>query len=452
MEKDFFSLGIHQDMEDTLKKLGITEPTPIQQEAIPLILKGSDVIGNAQTGTGKTLAFVLPIMENLRVEDEKVGALIVTPTRELAIQITKEIQKLLQAKPLKVLSAYGGQDVEKQLSKLKGKVHIVVGTPGRILDHLRRKSFHLGGLKTLVIDEADQMLEMGFLPDIEEILKQSAKSRQTLCFTATLPREIQKLAGRYMKYPRTVRIETKTVTVDTIKQLLIETTDRYKQEALIKMMEETNPFLGIIFCRTKRRVSILKEALQTRGFNCDELHGDLTQAKRERVMKSFREAKLQYLIATDIAARGLDINGVTHVYNYDIPEDADSYIHRIGRTGRAGSDGMAITFYASKDEKELFSIEKAIGFRIPKRRILSAKFLERERLDMEQAKTQPDKKKEYKKDSKDKKFGDKKFGDKKFGNKKFGDKKFSGKKFGDKKENKEETEPKFGRNKKRGRF
>ncbi|MDM5188738.1 DEAD/DEAH box helicase [Bacillus sp. DX4.1] len=360
--KDFLELGISETFNDTLRENGIAEATPIQEKAIPVVLSGKDIIGQAKTGTGKTLAFVLPILEKIDPDSSDVQALIVAPTRELALQITSEIEKMLVHKEdINVLAVYGGQDVAQQMRKLKGNTHIVVATPGRLLDHLRRETIELSNVSMLVLDEADQMLHFGFLYDIEEILEATPESRQTMLFSATMPKEIKKLAKRYMQGPEVIQIQSAEVTVNNIEQRVVETTDRAKQDALRQLMEQNQPFLAIIFCRTKRRASTLYAALKGYGYNCDELHGDLSQGKRERVMKSFRDAKIQYLIATDVAARGLDVEGVTHVFNYDIPEDVESYIHRIGRTGRAGGTGLAITFVAPKDEMYLKDIEKGIG-------------------------------------------------------------------------------------------
>ncbi|WP_110928244.1 DEAD/DEAH box helicase [Bacillus massiliglaciei] len=376
--KTFKSLGISREIGEILEKNGINEPTPIQEKAIPEVLQGYDVIAKAQTGTGKTLAFLLPILEKLEPEAEQIQGLIVTPTRELAIQITSEVQKFTDDIPhLQVLAVYGGQDVEQQLRKLKHNISIVVATPGRLLDHLRRESIDLSGVKTLVLDEADQMLHIGFLPEVEDIISSLPKERQMLLFSATMPAQVQSLAKRFMHEPKTVEIKTKQVTVKQIRQLVVETTDRAKQDSLIKIMREEQPFLAIIFCRTKRRVSKLNDALKSAGFLSEELHGDVTQAKRERVMKSFREAKIQYLVATDVAARGLDIEGVTHVFNYDVPEDAESYIHRIGRTGRAGEHGLAVTFIAAKDIRQLEQIEAEISMKIERRQIEGMKMIQR---------------------------------------------------------------------------
>lgn len=344
---------------------GIQKPTPVQEAAIPLVLQGRDVIGQAQTGTGKTLAFVLPMLDRINVQSDKLQGLIVTPTRELALQITNEVKKLVGPEEgIRVLPVYGGQDVEAQLLKLKGNIHLIIATPGRLLDHLRRETVSLFSVQMLVLDEADQMLHMGFLGEVEEILRNTSSQRQTLLFSATMPATIRELASRILRKPEEVTVKAKQVTVKDISQLVIETTDRAKQSALVETIKDTRPYLGMIFCRTKRRASTLNEALQQMGFESDELHGDLSQAKREQVMKRFREAKLQLLVATDVAARGLDVDGVTHVYNYDIPHDVESYIHRIGRTGRAGGSGMAITFVAPKDRPELAKIESGIDMKI----------------------------------------------------------------------------------------
>jgi ATP-dependent RNA helicase DeaD len=369
MKKDFLSLGVNQELVNILNRNGITEPTPVQEKSIPELISGRDVIGQAQTGTGKTLAFLLPIMQKINFNDHFVQALIITPTRELALQITAEVKKLILGTEIKVLAAYGGQDVERQVRKLKGSIHIVIGTPGRLLDHLRRRSIDLTRIKMLVLDEADQMLDMGFSKDVGMIIKQTSKDHQTMLFSATMSKGIKVLASQYLKEPAQVHIQSRNVTLDEIKQLLVQTTDRVKQDALVKIIEEENPFMAIIFCRTKRRASVLNQSLQERGYNTDEIHGDITQAKREKVMKSFRNAQIQFLIATDVAARGLDIEGITHIFNYDIPEDAESYIHRIGRTGRAGQTGKAVTFATPKDQDTLALIEKGIQIRIERRRI-----------------------------------------------------------------------------------
>ncbi|WP_313799348.1 DEAD/DEAH box helicase [Cytobacillus sp.] len=364
---DFLTLGISASVSKALQKGKIVKPTPIQEKAIPSILNGSDLIAQSQTGTGKTLAFVLPILEKVNRDTEFIQALIVTPTRELAIQITDEIEKLVtHMNGINVLAVYGGQDVDKQLKKLKKNIQIVVGTPGRLLDHIRRETIQLNQASFLILDEADQMLHIGFLDEVEEIINQMPNSRQTLLFSATIPDEIKRLARRHMKEPEYLQIEKTQGPAVNVKQVAVHTIDRAKQNTLIHFIETHRPYLAVIFCRTKRRVSKLYEVLKSKGFACDELHGDLSQAKREQVMKRFREAEFQLLIATDVAARGLDIDGVTHVFNYDIPQDAESYVHRIGRTGRAGMKGLAITFYSSADRPALDLIEKELRISIQK--------------------------------------------------------------------------------------
>lgn len=366
MKLDFSSLGIREEILKPLKDEGILAPTPVQERTIPAALGGKDIIAQAQTGTGKTFAFVLPIVEKINPEQNNVQALILAPTRELALQITTEAKKVAKSRNVNVIAIYGGQDVEKQIHKLKGGMHIVVATPGRLLDHLRRGTVNLNDVSIFVLDEADQMLTMGFLEEVEYIIKKTPPRRQMMLYSATIPKGIRALTNKYMKSPVEIRIESDRVTLDEIKQIVVETTDRHKQEALVQAIKKYNPFLSIAFCRTKRRAKALNEALIEKGFLSDELHGDMTQAKREKVMKAFRDAKLQILVATDVAARGIDVEGITHVFNYDIPTDVESYIHRIGRTGRAGEEGMAITFAAPKDRDFLSMIEKGTNQRIEK--------------------------------------------------------------------------------------
>lgn len=356
----FKELGISKELVEVLNKNGIRQATPIQEQSIGQIINGHDVVAQAQTGTGKTFAFLLPMMEKIDLEKAHTQGLIITPTRELALQITNEAKKLVEGKDISILAAYGGQDVEAQIRKLKNGVNLVIATPGRLLDHIRRKTIDLGRLDFLVLDEADEMLRMGFLQDIESIIIDTPKTRQTMMFSATIPNEVRTLSKRFMKNPLQIEIEGKNVTLDEIEQIVIETSDRRKLDVLCGLIDEYRPYLAIVFCRTKRRVSDLNSELLARGYNSDELHGDLSQAKRERVVKSFRTAKLQILVATDIVARGIDVEGVTHVINYDIPETVDSYIHRIGRTGRIGNLGMAITLSTDDDKDDLALIKRKI--------------------------------------------------------------------------------------------
>ncbi|MCJ8012841.1 DEAD/DEAH box helicase [Paenibacillus sp. KQZ6P-2] len=367
---NFLELGMQEQWVKTLKENGITVPTPVQAETIPLLLADRDVIARARTGTGKTLAFLLPIMQKLDPSRPFPQALIIAPTRELALQITEEARKLALGTEIRTLAVYGGQDVDKQLRKLEGGRHLIIGTPGRLNDHLRRGTLELGGVKTLVLDEADQMLHMGFLDEVETVIQALPYKRQTLLFSATMPAEVKQLASYYTRdaVDVTIKVENSPVPLKHIRQLVVEVTDRTKQQALVSMIETYQPYLAIVFCRTKRRASTLNSALLEMGYASDELHGDLSQAKREQVMKRFREAKLQILVATDVAARGLDVEGVTHVFNYDIPHEVDSYIHRIGRTGRAGEKGMAITLASPKDKGELQRIEQGIQYTIERGR------------------------------------------------------------------------------------
>ena len=348
---NFKNLGISHDIDNVLKKSGIQNPTPIQQDSIIHILNNKDVIAEAQTGTGKTLAFLLPIFENISLNSQGIQALIISPTRELAIQITEEANKLSTAKDIGVLSMYGGKDIGSQMKKLKGNIKLIIATPGRLLDHLKRKTVKLNTLKTIVLDEADQMLLMGFRNEIDLIMKETPKKKQTLCFSATMDSAVKKLAYRYMNDPIIVSVKKEEITLANINQEVVETIDREKREALCKVLDEDNPFMAIIFCRTKRRADELEVVMHRRGYNCKVIHSDIQQSKRERIMKSFRNADIQYLIATDVASRGLDIGGVDHIYNYDIPENVETYIHRIGRTGRAGEKGYTCLFV---DPQECF--------------------------------------------------------------------------------------------------
>jgi ATP-dependent RNA helicase DeaD len=394
----FESLGISESIVNKLKSFGVSTPTPIQEKAIPYVMDGKDVIAQAQTGTGKTFAFILPILEKIDPLASHVQALIVTPTRELALQITDEFQKLTNdIDGVDVLAVYGGQDVDKQLKKLKKNVQIVVGTPGRLLDHIRRGTVDLSEASFLVLDEADQMLHIGFLNEVEDIIRETPKSRQTMLFSATMPEEIRTLANKHMRKPEYIQVEKTQGPAENVELIAIHTIDRAKQATLIELIETHRPYLAVIFCRTKRRVSKLYEVLRSHKFLCDELHGDLSQAKREQVMKRFRDGETQLLIATDVAARGLDVEGVTHVFNYDIPQDSESFVHRIGRTGRAGTKGMAITFYSSDDRPTLDMIEKELNINIQKQNIGNAGSDQKNKLEPSKQKNNQGKKDEKQK-------------------------------------------------------
>lgn len=374
--KSFEAFGFRPEVLQGIKDLFYKEPTPIQAEAIPLILEGKDVIGQAQTGTGKTAAFVLPILEKLQMEKRDIQALILTPTRELSIQIAQEIEKLGKHLGVNALSLHGGTDIERQMNKLEKTVHIVVGTPGRILDHLKRETLHFGRISTLVLDEADKMLEMGFWDEVEQILSSTSKNKQVLLFSATMPDQVKKLAQLFMKQPPHIRIETKQKTVEQIEQIYYQVNQSEKLDALLDVMEETKPYLAIVFANTQERVKLLTERLQKEGYDAEALYGDLSQKKRENLMKDFRNIKFQILVATDIAARGLDVEGVTHVYNYDLPSDTESYIHRVGRTGRAGQTGMAISFVSPRQKGTLTRIEKATKAKIEQKLLTPGRHLD----------------------------------------------------------------------------
>jgi ATP-dependent RNA helicase DeaD len=366
MINDFTLLGINSNIVELLGKNGIKEPTPIQEQVIPEVFKGKDIIAQSQTGTGKTLAFVLPMIQRINVESSDIQGLIVTPTRELAIQITSELKKFGNPLGINTLAAYGGQDVERQIRKISGKAHIVVGTPGRLIDHLRRRTVNFKNVTILVLDEADVMLQMGFMMELEQVISDTPSKRQTLLFSATMPKGIRSISNQYMKNISEIRVKGRTVTLDEIEQFVVETNETAKEQVLMDLLNKYNPFLAIIFCKTKRRAELLNTQLVMKGYKSDELHGDISQSKREKVMKSFRDAKLQFLVATDIAARGLDVEGVSHIFSYDVPEDAESYIHRIGRTGRAGDTGIAITLCTPGDKYYLDIIEKGINKKIKK--------------------------------------------------------------------------------------
>ncbi|NEU29304.1 DEAD/DEAH box helicase [bacterium LRH843] len=364
MTMHFSDFQISDPIKQAIKEMGFEEPSPIQEKAIPVILEGGDVIGQAQTGTGKTAAFGIPVVDKV-TSDLYVQALILTPTRELAIQVSGELQKLSSHKNIRTLPIYGGQLIGHQIRALKQGVQVVIGTPGRILDHLRRQTLKLDRVHTIVLDEADEMLDMGFVDDIEAILRQIKAERQTLLFSATMPPAIKKLSRKYMTAPQTVTINKGEVTAPLIDQVYYKVLERNKLDALCRIIDSEDVGLGILFSRTKKGVAELTEALQARGYLADGLHGDLTQSQRDAVMKKFRDSSIEFLIATDVAARGIDVENVTHVINYDIPQDPESYVHRIGRTGRAGRKGLALTLVTPREMKHLRSIEQEIKMAIP---------------------------------------------------------------------------------------
>ncbi|WP_461225593.1 DEAD/DEAH box helicase [Lacticaseibacillus suihuaensis] len=353
----FNELGLAPELLSTIERAGFEEATPIQAETIPLMLQGKDVIGQAQTGTGKTAAFGLPILQEIDTTDRNVQALVISPTRELAVQTQEELYKLGADKHVKVQAVYGGADIRRQIRGLADHPQIVVGTPGRLLDHLNRHTLKLGNLRTLVLDEADEMLDMGFIEDIESIVKTAPETRQTLLFSATMPAPIMRLTDTFMHEPVTVKIKSKELTADTVEQYYVRAKDFEKFDIMTRLFDVQAPELTLIFGRTKRRVDELTRGLKARGYRAEGIHGDLTQQKRMSVLKQFKGGELDFLVATDVAARGLDISGVTHVYNYDVPQDPDSYVHRIGRTGRAGKSGMSVTFVTPNEVGYLRTIE-----------------------------------------------------------------------------------------------
>ncbi|KRL05197.1 DEAD/DEAH box helicase [Liquorilactobacillus hordei] len=354
----FTELGLSENILKAINRSGFEEATPIQAETIPLVLKGEDVIGQAQTGTGKTAAFGLPILNKIDTKKNEIQAVIVSPTRELAIQTQEELYRLGRDERAKVQVVYGGADIRRQINSLKKAPQILVGTPGRLLDHIRRRTVKLDSVNVMVLDEADEMLDMGFVEDIESIIEAVPEKRQTLLFSATMPPAILKIGEKFMQKPSVVKIKAKELTTDLVDQYYVRSRDFEKFDVMTRILDVQAPELTIVFGRTKRRVDELSKGLETRGYNAKGIHGDLSQQRRMSILKQFKAGKLDILVATDVAARGLDISGVTHVYNYDIPQDPESYVHRIGRTGRAGHHGVSVTFVTPNEMDYLRVIEK----------------------------------------------------------------------------------------------
>lgn len=365
--KTFSEFSLEPKVLQAITELGFEEATPIQAKSIPIALTGKDLIGQAQTGTGKTAAFGIPLISKIETSEEKIVALIMTPTRELAIQVAEEIGKLSRFKGIRSLPIYGGQDIVRQIRALKKKPQIIIGTPGRLLDHINRKTIKLDEVRTVILDEADEMLDMGFMDDIQAILSLVPEERQTMLFSATMPPNIQKLAQQFLKDPEHVSVVPKQVSAPLIDQAYIEVHERQKFEALSRLLDMESPDLAIVFGRTKRRVDELAEALQKRGYSADGLHGDLSQNQRDTVMRKFRDGSIDVLVATDVAARGLDVTGVSHVVNFDLPQDPESYVHRIGRTGRAGKEGTAWSFVTPREIDHLHFIERVTRHRIARK-------------------------------------------------------------------------------------
>lgn len=357
---NFADLALSTAVMDAIKRIGYEQPSPIQAEAIPHLLEGSDLIGTAQTGTGKTAAFALPLLSKIDLDDKNTQVLVLAPTRELAIQVAEAFKTYASAmKGFNVLPIYGGQSMDTQLRQLKRGVHVVVGTPGRVMDHLRRKTLKLDQLKTIVLDEGDEMLRMGFIDDVEWILEQTPKQRQVALFSATMPAPIRRVADKYLKNPKVVKIISKTSTVESIEQRFWMVSGLHKLDALTRILE-VEDFDGIImFVRTKASTVELAEKLEARGYSASAINGDMTQALRERTIEQLKSGKIDILVATDVAARGIDVKRISHVVNYDIPYDTEAYVHRIGRTGRAGRTGKAILFVAPRERRLLRAIENA---------------------------------------------------------------------------------------------
>ncbi|MBU3021113.1 DEAD/DEAH box helicase [Aestuariibacter sp. A3R04] len=359
VELTFKDLNLPPSILQALEKVGYEKPSPIQAESIPLLLEGHDLLGQAQTGTGKTAAFALPMLANIDPEAKLPQLLVLAPTRELAIQVAEAFQVYASfSQKIKVLPVYGGQSYDNQIRQLKRGVQVVVGTPGRIIDHIKRKTLNLSELRFLVLDEADEMLRMGFIDDVETILSHAPAERQTALFSATMPGPIKKITQRYLKDPKHVKIASKVSTASTIRQRYCQVAPHHKLEALTRIME-VEPFDGvIIFVRTKTATVELSDKLSARGYDVEPLNGDIPQNARERTVEKLKQGKIDILVATDVVARGLDVERVSHVINFDVPYDTESYVHRIGRTGRAGRNGEAILFISHREKRMLFAIEK----------------------------------------------------------------------------------------------
>ncbi len=356
----FKDLGLSPAIQQTLDELGFVDPTPIQEQAIPELLSGHDVIGQAQTGTGKTAAFGLPLLQYLDPANDEVQAVVLTPTRELCIQVTQALRSYAEHLDIEVVAVFGGAPIRSQQSQLRSGAHVVVATVGRMMDLMSRRSLVLTAARFVVLDEADEMLDLGFIEDVERILRMCPSGRQTLLFSATMPGPVAKLAEQYMYDPVTIRVTPRKLTVDSVEQAFVKVEPRKKLDRLVEVLKAEEPEQAIIFVRTKIGAARLDKDLANRGLRVKALHGDLSQGQRDGVMISFKEHKTPLLVATDIAARGLDIEHVTHVINYDLPNNAEIYVHRIGRTGRVGRTGRAITFVTSKQEGELKEIEQVV--------------------------------------------------------------------------------------------
>jgi ATP-dependent RNA helicase DeaD len=360
----FADLGLAPDILEAIRDVGYESPSPIQEQAIPPLLQGADVIGQAQTGSGKTAAFGLPMLQYVDPSEHEVQGLVLTPTRELCIQVTQALRAYGKRKGVDVVAVFGGAPIRTQQAQLRAGGHVVVGTVGRVKDLISRHSLLLHTCRFVVLDEADEMLDLGFLEDVERILSLTPSSRQTALFSATMPPEIRRLADEYLYHPITVKVKTATLTVDTVEQFALEVAGRDKADRLVDVLQAEHPDQAIVFVRTKIRCEQLFRTLRDRGMNVKALHGDMSQGARDGVMISFKDGRLPLLVATDVAARGLDIAGVSHIINFDVPTSPDVYVHRIGRTGRVGRSGRAITFYEPRQKREILAIEKHAGVKL----------------------------------------------------------------------------------------
>ena len=373
----FEEMNISEELVRAVKDMGFEEATPIQSQAISMIMDGRDVIGQSQTGTGKTAAFGLPCLEMIDPDDKALQALILCPTRELAIQVSEEFRKFLKyMENVKVLPIYGGQPIDRQIAALKKGVQVVIGTPGRVMDHMRRHTLKMGTVKYVVLDEADEMLDMGFRDDIETIMLKIPDERQTVMFSATMSEEILDLSRRYMNEPEYIKVTRKELTVPSIEQAYFDVKEKTKPDALCRIIDMYSPKLSIVFCNTKKRVDEVVEQLQGRGYFAEALHGDLKQAQRDKVMQKFRNGTIEILVATDVAARGIDVDDVDIVFNYDVPQDDEYYVHRIGRTGRAGKSGKAFTFCVGKEIYKLRDIMRYTKTKIIQKKLPSLSDIE----------------------------------------------------------------------------
>ncbi len=376
MNKILFSeLSLSSEMQQAVDAMGFIEASPIQAEAIPQLLKGHDVIGQAQTGTGKTAAFGIPLLEKLDVNTKATTALVMCPTRELAVQVAQELKKLSRFKKgVVVLPVYGGEQIMKQINALKRPVHVIVGTPGRIIDHLERRTLNFSKVNTVVLDEADEMLNMGFRDDIERILSGIPDERQTVLFSATMPKPILEITKKYQSNPKLIKVTKNELTVESIEQIYFDVNNSQKTEVITQLIELHNLKLMLVFCNTKRKVDVVVEELQDLGYKAEGIHGDMRQNQRNNVLARFRRADVNILVATDVAARGIDVDNVDAVFNYDIPLDPEYYVHRIGRTGRAGKSGKAFSFVTGRNEMgKLREIEHYCNMRVEKHQLPSGK-------------------------------------------------------------------------------